>query len=377
MSKAKQLAYLILAVFLVLVTWYLLSVYEAKDPALDTGNDSAASQETDKQPVIVQSVSFESDASRIVSVGTGQAQQSITLTPESAGQVRDVLFKSGDSVREGDLLLTLDKEDEELALELAKLQLQDTRQRLARYEQAAPSRAVSATEVDQARNALSVAQIELSQAELAYTKRMILAPFDGVIGRSQVDAGERVTESSVIATLDDASNLNVDFNIPESFAYAVQEGQQVVAQTWALPGEEFTGKIRSIENRIDRETRTLQVRAQLPNKQGRLRTGMSFVIELFLSGELYPAVPAVAVQWDREAAYVWLVHDGVAERQTVEVLKRANGWALLSGQLSREDQVVIEGIQSLRGGMSVDVRSQEAAPEELSERSAAGTLNDG
>lgn len=376
MSKAKQLAYLILVVFLVFVAWYLLTAFVFKDPAEDS-DDNTASQGAGKQPVVVQPVSFESEASRIVSVGTGQARQSITLFPEAAGQVREVLFNSGESVREGDLLLTLDKEDEELAMELAKLQLEDARQRLARYEQAAPSGAVSETEVDQSRIALAVARIELSQAELAYTKRMILAPFNGVIGLSQVDPGERVTESTAIATLDDASNLNVDFNIPESFAYALQEGQEVVAQTWALPGMEFTGRITSIENRIDRETRTLQVRAQLPNKQGRLRTGMSFVVELSLSGELYPAVPAVSVQWDREDAHVWLVHDGTAERQIVEVLKRANGWALLSGQLTRDDQVVIEGMQSLREGMPVDVRYQDGEVSEPPEGSAAGMRHDG
>ncbi|MFD1379270.1 efflux RND transporter periplasmic adaptor subunit [Fodinicurvata halophila] len=274
-------------------------------------------------------------------------------------------------------MLALDKEDEELSVELAKLQLEDARQRLQRYESAAPSGAVSTSEVDQARNALSVAQIELAQAELAYTRRMLLAPFDGVIGIPQVDPGDRVTESTAIATLDDLSNLLVDFKIPEAYAYAIDKGQEVEAQTWALPGMDFTGTVTSLGSQIDEETRTLQVRARLPNEQGQLRTGMSFVMELPLSGELYPAVPAVAVQWDREAAYVWRVRDGQAERQTVEVVKRSEGWALLSAQLTGDDRVVVEGMQSLREGMPVEVRQRQNNTADLTNPETAGNQNDG
>ncbi|MFD1379271.1 hypothetical protein [Fodinicurvata halophila] len=100
MSKAKQLIFLLVAGLVAGVLWHLfssLSMQERGEIASVEEQEDAAGE----QPVIVREVSFESGASTLVSVGTGQAQQSITLFPESAGQVRDVLFSAGQEVVQG------------------------------------------------------------------------------------------------------------------------------------------------------------------------------------------------------------------------------------------------------------------------------------
>lgn len=311
-------------------------------------------------PVVVTPVRLQSAAAVIEAVGTGKAASAITLFPEAAGRVTAILFESGDRVTEDDPLLHLDTEDEELAVQLAEVRLQDARQQLDRYENTAPSGAVSISEVDQARTALSATRIQLAQAELALRKRTLRAPFDGVVGIPDVEIGDRVTPSTAIATLDDRSSLLVDFEVPEGFAQGVREGGAVEVATWALRGERFDGVVEALANRIDPQTRTLQVRARIDNPEDRLRTGMSFTIRLPLSGERSPSVPSIAVQWDRRGAYVWRVLDGAVERVEVQVLKREDGWILVDAPLAAGDRVVVEGVQRLAPGRRVEATVRDA-----------------
>lgn len=311
-------------------------------------------------PVFVTPVSLRSSAAVVEAVGTGEAIRAITLYPEAAGQVTEILFSAGEWMSSGDPLLRLDSEDDALAVELARVHLEDARQQLARYENTAPGGAVSISEVDRARTALSAARIELAQAQLALRKRTVRAPFDGVISIADVSVGDRVTTSSVISTLDDRSTLLVDFEIPEAFAQGVVVGGEVSATTWALSGEQFVGIVDSVASRIDAQTRTLRVRARIDNPGDVLRTGMSFTIVLPLMGERFPSVPSISVQWDRRGAYVWRVSNGVAERVDVQVLKREEQWILVDAPLAAGNQIVVEGVQRLRPGRAVDVTLKDA-----------------
>lgn len=363
MSLKKQLVILAgIGLLLALVLWWDLPGFSGVKPG-DSGPGGQAPAAEQPAPVIVMPVGLKSNAAVVEAVGTGDAAQAVTLFPEASGQVTAVLFRAGDLVERGDPLLRLDSEDEELAVDLARVRLQDARQQLARYENTAPSGAVSTSEVDQARTALSAARIELAQAELALRRRTMKAPFDGVIGIPEVSVGDRVSTSTTIATLDDRSTLLVDFEVPEALAQGVREGGPVAATTWAMPGRQFEGAVDSVASRIDSQTRTLRVRARIDNEDGLLRTGMSFTIRLPLQGERLPSVPSIAVQWDRRGAYVWRVVDGEAERVDVDVVKREDQWILVQAPLAPEDQVVVEGVQRLHAGRAVEAKVRETLAE--------------
>lgn len=361
MSLTKQLVILAgVGLLLGIVIWWEVPGFSSVKPGDGAQGSAPRAAEESPAPVIAMPVGLTSSAAVVQAVGTGDAAKSVTLYPEASGRVTAILFRAGDTVREGDPLMRLDSEDEELAVELAGVRLKDARQQLARYENTAPTGAVSSSEVDQARTAVSAAQIELAQAELALRKRTLEAPFDGVTGIPDVSVGDRVSTDTTIATLDDRSTLLVDFEIPEAFAQGVREGGPITAKTWAMPGEEFDGVVDSVASRIDAQTRTLRARARIDNEDGLLRTGMSFTIRLPLQGEQLPSVPSIAVQWDRRGAYVWRVVDGQAERVEVDVVKREDQWILVQGPLTPEDQVVVEGVQRLNPGRAVDVTVRES-----------------
>lgn len=361
MSPLRQIGVLVLVAAVAAGAWIAWSGSLFGTTGVESGVDEVAKAPATAVPVLVVPVGLQGDGAVIQAVGTGIARQAVVLHPEAAGRVVELAVKAGDRVEQGALLLRLDDEGERLALDLARVNVADAEQRLARYEQAAPSGAVSQSEVDVARTALQAARIERQRAELALERRSLVAPFGGVIGIPQVDLGDRVDETTPVATLDDRSALLVAFEVPEAFAGSLDIGDPVAATTWARPGESFQGTIVDIASRLDPVTRTLPVRASLPNDDDRLRPGMAFAIVLRLVGNRYPAVPSIAVQWDSEGPHVWLVEDETARRVPVTIIRRGEGVVLIDGAIAEGAAVVVEGMQRLRPGIPVELGSTATA----------------
>ncbi|KZB59092.1 MULTISPECIES: efflux RND transporter periplasmic adaptor subunit [Thalassospira] len=304
-------------------------------------------------PVIAEYATLMDEKTVVESVGTGKSALGVSIYPAVSGEVSDVLVRAGDKVTKGQVLVILNSERERLARNLAAVQVKDAEQLLARYEQARPLGAVAASEVDSARTALAEARIQLDQAEVDLADRTILAPFDGIVGIPQIEAGDRVDSSTVLVTLDNIESILVDFEVAETRFDNVKPGQSVRVETWSLPGELFTGVVDSIGSRIDPESRTFAVRARVPNPNGRLLAGMSFAVYVDIEGKRYPSVPEISVLWGDGGTYVWRIDDDKVARIPVRVVKRTNGRILLDGPIADGDLIVVEGVLRLRPGRTV------------------------
>ncbi len=121
----------------------------------------------------------------------------------------------------------------------------------------------------------------------------------------------------------------------------------------AYPGRRFEGQVTQIDNRVDAATRTLRLRAELPNDDDLLRPGMSFKVRLALPGAPHLQVPDLALQWGRDGGHVWVLRDGKAEQVPVQLVRRLEGTVLIDGALQPGEPVVVEGVQRLRPGRAV------------------------
>lgn len=315
-------------------------------------------------PVIV-SVSTEmSDSVTLDVLGSGMAQRSVTLFPQVEGEVGRVLFRTGQSVRAGQLLLQLDDRAQRLAVDLATARLETASLLARRFESARGTGAVPEIEVEAAVAARRSAQIELAQARQALDELKVNAPFAGVVGIAAVELGDRVSPSSAITTLDDRRNLVVEFSAPEAYLARLKPGQPVQATSPAYPDAPITGTVREVDSRIDTTLRTVRVRATLPNADDQLRPGMSFQVRLVLAGQQRISVPELALQFDRDGPFVWAVRDGKAEPVVARVLRRAAGRVLIDSELRAGEPVVVEGVQRVRKGRAVRV---------VGERNGTGT----
>lgn len=301
---------------------------------------------------------------RVTAIGTTQADKSVTVFPRSTGMIEEIAFQPGERVQAGAVLARLDDDAETIALERAKLALADAEAKADRYKTLAGSRAIAQVDRDTAVSERSAAQLAVRDATLALDRRKIVAPFTGVVGLTNVDVGAMVSATTEIVTIDDRATLKLEFRIPEGFASKVALGQEVDAETPALPGETFKGEVAALGSRVEEDSRTLVVQARLDNTADRLRPGMSFKVTLRFAGEDKIAVPALSVQWDRDGSYVWRIAGDSVDRVAVTIVERNADTILVSGELAAGDSVVVEGVQRLRKGAKIalaDARTEPAA----------------
>ena len=322
---------------------------------------------------IVEPLQFENVRTRVEAVGTSRALHSIELHPATSGEVTAVNFEPGQRVSAGDVLVELDDREERLAVQLARVRLADAQRLYDRYQRSADSGAVLPTTLDAARTAVESARIELDRAEVALDYRTIEAPFDGYVGITDVDAGDRINPDAAITTLDDRSDLLVTFEVPEALIGDLTVGDEVEVATWNGRSPTAFGEVVDIGSRIDPVTRTFVARARVGNQPDRLRPGMSFRVSMNLEGTPYPVVAETGVQWGADGAYIWSVVDGKAKRVAVSVIQRQQGQVLVDGDLEDGDLIVVEGIQRMREGIDVSFEPTGLADRIIEE---AGGVND-
>jgi len=306
---------------------------------------------------------------RLSAIGTGEAIQSVAVTPQVAGPIAEVLVKSGDSVEKGRLLARLDNAEQIIARDQAKVALRSATEKANAYGNMTSS--MARLDVFNAKIAVETAELALETAELNLKRRDIVAPISGVTGIVTINPGDNVTTQTVIATVDDRSELLVDYWVPERFSNVLAIGQPVEASPVAQPGKVFPGEVAAIDNRIDQASRTLRVRARIPNKDDVLRAGMAFSVGMTFAGEAYPAVDPLSVQWDSNGSYIWRVtKDMKTEKVRVRIVQRNPDSVLVEADLKIGDLVVTEGLQRVREGGEVRLPGRETKTEGGTDRLA-------
>jgi RND family efflux transporter MFP subunit len=353
-TLARRAAWALSALAVVLAAWWAWAPRAQTGPAAGAAARGPAAAER-PVPVVVAPAVAADDGLTVEAVGTGQALRSATLQPAVAGEVASVHFEPGQRVRAGQVLLRLVDRRQRLDAELAGARVEQARRLLARYDATAGTGAVPGSVIDEARSALRLAEVEQALAAEALAERTLRAPFDGVVGLPQVDPGDRVTTDSVVTVIDDRRRLWVAFDLPEPYLARLQPGHPVRATSVALDGAVVEGRVQQLDNRVDPATRSLRVRAELPNADDRLRPGMSFDVRLELPGDAHLQLPDLALQWAREGGHVWVVRDGQAVQVPVRLVRRREGTVLIDGALKAGEPVVVEGVQRLRPGRAVQV----------------------
>ncbi len=329
--------------------------------------DSVKPRRSTATLVLVEPAVLSTDKRNVHAIGTGRALQSAALYPSVSGEVTKVAFSAEQKVKTGQVLLRLDNEDQRLAVQLAKVEVDEAGRQARRLKKLARSGNVAQANLDTANAALKSAKLRLARAQADLKDRTIFAPFEGVIGLTEIDKGDRVTPDTLIATLDDRSTLFVEFNVSEDAAAHIRLGVLVAMSAWALPGRTFTGIVSAMGSRIDPVTRSLKIRAQIANPDDAVRPGTSFAVNVEVSGSTYPTVPEVAVLWSRDGAYIWRVTDGKVEKVFVRVIRREGGRVLVDGDLKKGDVIVVEGVQGLRPGRKVKAEPRDSkAPKKAS-----------
>jgi RND family efflux transporter MFP subunit len=290
---------------------------------------------------------------QLTSIGEGSAIRSVTVNSAQGGTLMSIDVKPGDKVEAGARIATLDSGSQQIAYDKAQLASQDADAALARARSLAKSNAVSDAQVAAAQLAASQAQLALNDAKLALDQRTITTPIAGTVGLIQVTPGNLINAQTVVTTVEDDAEILVNFWVPERYSSQISVGEPVTATSAALAGESFAGTVSAVDNRIDPDSRTLQIQATLPNPDNVIRAGMSFSVEMAFPGETFTSVDPLSIQWSNNGAYVWKVVDGKASKAMVDIIQRNSDGVLVKGDVKEGDAVVTQGVLQLSDGLAV------------------------
>lgn len=293
-------------------------------------------------------------ADRITSIGDGRALRSVTVRSNAAGIVIELPVQSGVRVEAGEIIARLQDEAEEIALEQTQIMLDEARYEEQRLKQLLSVGAATEVRLRETETALRNAELALREAQFNLSQREITAPMSGWVGIIEIEQGDRVNSQDVIATITDRTEILIDFRVPERVVAKIAQGQPVEVMPLALRDVVLEGEIATIDPVVDRASRTLLVRARVRNTNDLLRAGMAFSVSMTFPGETLLSIAPLAVQWSSDGPFVWVVREGKAMQMPVTIAQRNSDSVLVtSDDLQAGDEVVTEGVQTLRDGADV------------------------
>jgi membrane fusion protein (multidrug efflux system) len=314
-------------------------------------------------PVFTAEVWAESIDDVIDAVGTLLADESVVIRPEVQGRVKVIRFTEGKPVKAGEVLIELEPDEYRATLAQSLAQQELDQANFARMKAMLDRGHVSAQEYDEALSKLKYSNALVERDRVLLQKTVLRAPFDGIVGIRQVSIGEYIDKGKALVNLEALDPVKLDFKVPEKYAGTVTKGLTLTAEVAAYPGRAFRGEVYAVDPRLEEESRTLRVRARLPNRDQALRPGMFARVNLALGAARRALfVPESALVVKGSSASVFRVVSGTAVATPVAIGARYKGKVEIVQGLAEGDSVVTEGQVKLRDGSQVVVLEAKEHP---------------
>lgn len=307
-------------------------------------------------PVVVAEATEVSFPLTVEALGTARANEFLEIRPQIARPITAIHFEEGERVSAGEVLVELEDTELRALVAAARAALATSESEMRRAEELLKTRALSPSEFDRRRAQRDADQAALDAARAQLADTRVRAPFEGRVGLRRVSLGTLVTPDTVITTLDDTDPVKVDFDVPETAFSLLEEGLPVEARSAAWPETAFRGAVATVDTRVDPISRTVTVRALLPNLEGRLRPGMLMVVTLVRDDVTALVVPEQAIVPEQSRQYVLVVGpDGRVDKRQVRTGRRRPGQVEILEGLAPGAVVVAEGTQKARPGETVEI----------------------
>ena len=301
---------------------------------------------------------------RVKAVGSLVAVRGVDVAAEVAGVVKEIRFKSGDSVRQGDLLVQLDDAAEQAELPGLRARTRQAEQNLVRARQLREQGLAAQEALDTAQSEYDQARSTLRAREVTIEKKAIRAPFAGRLGIRQVNVGEYVQPAATIVTLQSLSPLYVNFTLPQQQLGRVEPGQPLTIVTDAF-ADAFNGRISAVSPKIDPSSRNFAVQGEVANEEEKLRPGMfvEISVETGTAAERI-TVPRTAVTYSLYGDSVYIVTEPkegelpVAQERFVRTGEERDGRVAILEGVQPGDTVVTAGQLKLRDGARLNIDNE-------------------
>jgi membrane fusion protein (multidrug efflux system) len=315
------------------------------------GNDK-----TPREPPLVSAIAVASlpFVDRIEAVGTARANEQVTLAAPVTQRITRINFEDGGYVGKGQVIAVLAQGQENAQLAEAEARAREASQQLERLQSLKARGFATKASVEAQLATAAAARAQAAEARASIGDRIIRAPFGGYVSLRMISPGAVVSAGTPIATISDISSIKLDFPVPETLLSVIATGQTIEAKAAAFPDEVFRGTVATIDPVVDPATRSVMVRAILPNTTKRLRPGMLLRVAIESARRMAPAVPELAVVGEGDQRYVFLVGpENKLKRAPVKTGVRDGGMLEITEGLRPGQKVVSEGIVKVSDGITV------------------------
>ena len=313
-------------------------------------------------PVVVAAARLDQFVDRIEALGTTRANETVRVTATVTERIARIGFDDGQQVSTGDILVELDKAEEEADLRAAEAVVTERRLAFERARSLESRKFTATAQLDERRAAMQQAEAEIDVIKARIADRVIRAPFDGIVGIRNISVGALVEPGDLITTLDDLSVIKVDITVPATYLQTLRPGLPIVARARALDNRSFNGEIRSVGSQVDPATRSIVARAVLPNPDGALRPGLFMTVELLKNARDAVVIPEQALIPRGRENSVLIVDEAdgnKVRRQKVSVGERRPGEVEIVAGLKPGAKVITHGTTRVRPGQAVTIKSEE------------------
>ncbi len=298
----------------------------------------------------------------IEALGTAFANEAVNITANTTDKITEILFDDGDVVKKGQIIVRLDSDEEKAEREAELSQVAEHERELKRLSELLKRNATAKNEYDERKTLLEISISRIDGIEARIEDKTIRAPFDGLLGLRKISVGSLVEPGDLITTIDDITQIKLDFFIPSTYLDVVRPGLKIKAKSEALE-KVFSGEVTNLSSRVDPSTRAVEVRALLPNPEQLLKPGILLGVTLFRNEREAIVLPEQSTIQLQNNHYIYVIEDKKVNRKPVQIGKRGVGWVEITSGLELGEQVMIEGHIRVRPGDEVNVSVDESAIE--------------
>lgn len=261
-----------------------------------------------KQTISTIKVASQNWQPQLQAVGTLRAVRGADISAEVAGVVESIAFNSGESVKQGEPLLSLRAGDDAARLNSLKANAELAEANYKRDQAMLEIQAISQAQLDNTGAVLKSAKAQVAEQQALLNKKQLTAPFAGTLGVRNVDVGQYLQPGNKIVTLQTLDPIFIDFFLPQQSLHQVAVGQKLHANSDAFPGLEFDGEVSAIDAKVDADTRNIQVRATLKNPKHKLLPGMYASVKIDAGkGAQHLTVPVNSVSFNPYGETVFVI----------------------------------------------------------------------
>lgn len=341
---------------LLIIIFSLLSLFQF------TGCESSEANNNEKEEnknsvgvnVKIQKIQSEKYIDNIYVVGTAKAYQSVLISSEEGGKIKEVLKDKGAYVKTGDLILNLDFEVLKANMDAAKSQFDLANMNFEKASKVYKDNAISEANYLQTKYQLDAAKANYDLAKARYEKAFIKAPFNGFINEKFIEVGEIVLPSSPLVSLINTSRIKIVAGVPENYINQIRDNEEVTIRFKDLGNEERKGRVNFVSKTIVTTNRTFQIEVVLDNSNGKIKPELN--ADVYIKRKEYDEVfiiPAEILTNTEKGYCVYVEKNGIAELRVVEILNRTGNKVAVKTGLKNNENLIVVGFQNLVDGEKV------------------------